>query len=88
MMRERFIVLVNSETEERTKYKDLEALTGIKRSALKALYEGRQRFNEEHIAAISEAFPQYKMWFVFGETYPDLGQISPEIEELREAYNG
>lgn len=88
MMHERFIVLANHEAEERTKYKDLEALTGIKRSTLKALYEGRQRFNEEHITAISEAFPQYKMWFVFGEVYPELGQISPEVEETRKAYNG
>jgi len=88
MMHERFIELVNRFTEERTKYKDLEELTGIKRSTLKALFEGRQRFNEEHICAISKAFPQYKMWFVFGETHPELGQISPELEDTRKAYNG
>jgi len=88
MMRERFIELVNCSAEERTKYKDLEELTGIKRATLKALYEGRQRFNEEHIAAISSAFPQFKMWFVFGEVYPELGQVSPKIEDTRKAYNG
>lgn len=88
MMLERFIVLVNQNTQPNSKYKDFEEITGIKRSTVKALYEGRQRFNEEHINAISRAFPQYKMWFVFDEPNPEIGQISPKIEEVRQTQEG
>lgn len=85
-MRQRLIELLNRFTNERTKYKEFEELTGIKRTAVKALYEGRQRFNEEHIEAICAAFPQYKIWFVFGETHPEIGQISPELEQVADDF--
>ncbi|WP_261843495.1 hypothetical protein [Aliamphritea ceti] len=86
MMRDRFIVLVNATTSERTKHVDFERETGIKRNTVKSLLDGKQRFNEEHITAISDRFPEYKMWFVFGETMPEAGQISPEIEEVADSY--
>lgn len=86
MMRERLIVLVNTTTNERTKHVDFERKTGIKRSTVKSLLDGKQRFNEEHITAIAKAFPQYRVWFALGETYPDIGQTSPDLEAISKEY--
>lgn len=86
MIRERLIVLVNETTNERTKHKDFSDLTGLKRTVVKSLLDGKQRVNEEHIEAICTAFPKYKMWFVFGEVYPDIGQVSPDIEKITTEY--
>lgn len=38
------------------------------------------RVNEEHLAALYKAFPQYQTWIATGLVFPDKGQISPEIE--------
>lgn len=87
MMKERLIVLVNqSATSQRTKNKEFGELTGIKKETVRALADGRQKFNEDYIQAITEAFPQYKMWFAFGETYPEIGQLSPDLEETSNNY--
>ena len=88
MMRERLIDLVNRTTTPRTKHKEFSEMTGLERRTVKALLDGAQRFNEDHIKAISAAFPQYKMWFVFGEIHPDIGQISPELDQTAGDYQG
>ncbi|CAG0941152.1 hypothetical protein BROC_01301 [Candidatus Brocadiaceae bacterium] len=62
----------------------LEEATGIRDTTWQSVEIGRQNANEEHIKAISTLWPEYKMWLVFGETYPEIGQISPEIEEIRQ----
>jgi hypothetical protein len=86
MIRERLIVLVNDTTNERTKHKDFSDLTGLKRTVVKSLLDGKQRINEEHIDAICSAFPKYKIWFVFGDVYPEIGQVSPELEKTTTEY--
>lgn len=86
MMRERLIALVNHTCSTTSFHKEFAELTGIDRKKVKNLMDGNQRFNEDHIKAISEAFPQYKMWFAFGETYPEIGQTSPELEETANNY--
>ena len=87
MNSERLIALIDSLGEaERRKYVVFSELTGIKKDTLKNLCRGQQRFNDEHLEAISKAYPQYKIWFAFGETYPELGQISPELEETVSEY--
>lgn len=81
MMKERLIALINhSTTNERTKNKEFSELTGLSKEVIRALAYGRQKFNEEHIRLITAAFPQYKMWFVFGQTEPETEQTSPELE--------
>lgn len=87
MKAERLIALINSLGEsERKKYVKFAEMTGIKKDTLRNLCREQQRFNDEHLEAISEAFPQYKMWFAFGETHPEIGQISPELEETLDSY--
>ena len=85
MKKERLIALIDSMGEvDKRKYVAFAELTGIKKDTLKNLCFGKQRFNDEHLDAITNEFPQYKMWFAFGETYPEIGQISPEIEDISE----
>lgn len=88
MMQQRFIELVNHTTDEKSKHRDFEELTGIKRTTVKHLMNGKQRFNEEHLKAVADAFPQYKMWFAFGEVLPEAGQISPELDQTAGDYQG
>jgi len=61
----------------------LENLTGIADYTWQAVEIGKQVANEEHIKELSKIWPEYKYWLVFGETMPEAGQISPEIEETR-----
>lgn len=86
MMRERLIALVNAVCETKAIHKEFEELSGLERKKVKNLMDGQQRFNEEHIKTITDAFPQYKMWFVFGETAPEIGQISPELDKVSQDY--
>ena len=61
----------------------LEQETNIADYTWQAVEIGKQAANEEHIEALSKLWPEYKFWLVFGETMPECGQISPEIEETR-----
>lgn len=65
-------------------YRELELRTGIDRYRWQNLInkEG-QKVTEEHLAAIEQVWPEYKYWIVFGETCPERGQISPELEGTR-----
>lgn len=63
--------------------RDLEKETGIPEYTWKAVEGGKQKPNEDHIEALSKLWPEYKFWLVFGETMPECGQISPELEKIR-----
>ncbi|MCP8467914.1 helix-turn-helix domain-containing protein [Pseudomonas sp. ZM23] len=60
---------------------ELEKLTGIDRSNWYSLRNGRRRANEDDIAAIAEAFPEYAYWLVTGKLAPSIGQTSPDYDE-------
>jgi transcriptional regulator with XRE-family HTH domain len=64
--------------------RDLEKLTEIPEYTWRAVENGKQAANEDHIKALSKIWPEFKHWLVFGETLPEAGQISPEIEETRQ----
>ena len=84
MIASRLIALINATCpNERTKYKDFSELTGINKETVRALCNERQKFNTDHILAISEAFPEYKHWLVFGEELPTSGQISPSTKKIQ-----
>lgn len=89
MIEDRLIALINNECpEERTRYKDFAEKTGIKKETLRAICNQKQRVNAEHIEAIASTFPQYKFWFVFDEVHPEIGQISPELDQTAGDYQG
>jgi transcriptional regulator with XRE-family HTH domain len=61
--------------------RDLEKATGIEDYKWNAIEGGRQRPNDEHLSALGNIWPEYKLWLAYGETLPQAGQISPELEE-------
>jgi hypothetical protein len=62
----------------------LEAKTGIKATDWSALRNKRVRLNEDHIEGLKKITPEFIYWIMTGETLPEAGQISPEIEETRQ----
>lgn len=82
-MRERILAVVAAKTEPHRKFKQLEELTGVKAASWKAVCEGRQRANEEHLTAITSRWPEYSLWLLTGRVAPEDGQISPEVEQFQ-----
>ncbi|MEI6709236.1 MAG: helix-turn-helix transcriptional regulator [Methylococcales bacterium] len=64
--------------------RDLEKITDIAEYTWRAVESGKQTANESHINALSKIWSEYKYWIVFGETMPEYGQISPELEDTRQ----
>jgi len=57
--------------------------TGIKKQTIENIEREAQKVNAEHLQAIGNQFPEYRYWLAYGETLPEAGQISPELEETR-----
>ncbi|WP_255556648.1 DNA-binding protein [Methylococcus sp. Mc7] len=62
---------------------ELEERTGITAYKWGNLLTGKQRVNEDHITALTKLWPEYAYWITTGKTIPEVGQISPELEETR-----
>lgn len=62
----------------------LERHTGIKATTWANVRNGKSRINEDHLEAINKLWPQYTYWITTGLTLPEVGQISPELEEQRQ----
>ena len=62
---------------------EIENLTGISQYKWGNLLTGKQRVNEDHINALQKLWPQYTYWLVTGDTIPEAGQISPDLEDVR-----
>lgn len=65
--------------------KDLEKKTGIDRANWYSLKNARRRANEDDLKEIIKLFPQYAYWLTTGEIMPEVGQTSPEYDELAQA---
>lgn len=59
-------------------------LCNIKIKTLENVENERQQINGEYIEKVIKAFPKYAYWLTTGETIPEAGQISPELEEIKE----
>jgi len=57
--------------------------TSIGSTQLANIEQKKQKAYAWHIQAIGKEWPQYAYWLVTGETIPEAGQISPELEETR-----
>ncbi|WP_045223969.1 hypothetical protein [Methyloterricola oryzae] len=80
-LKERFLAVFQA---SQLSYRDLELRTGIDRYRWQNLInKENQKVTEEHLEAIATVWPEYKYWIVFGETCPEMGQVSPELEEVR-----
>ena len=62
----------------------LEVKTGIKASDWSALRNKRVRLNEDHMEGLKIVTPEFIYWIMTGETMPEAGQTSPELEEIKQ----
>ncbi|BBL58133.1 transcriptional regulator [Methylomonas koyamae] len=60
-----------------------EHVTGINAKTWANIELGKQKANEEHLLAITHNWPEYALWLMTDQTAPEIGQISPEIENTR-----
>jgi len=72
------LVKLNGKTPEQ-----MEEMTGMTLGQWKNLMYGRQDATPAHIAALMRLWPEYGFWINTGESKPEIGQISPEIEQAR-----
>ncbi|WP_349521743.1 DNA-binding protein [Marinobacter sp. NFXS11] len=79
MIRERLISLFN---RQRTTVW-FEERTGIKRYRWQNIKSGHSRLGAEEIEAVVKLFPEYSLWLVSGEIAPEVGQTSPEYDEVK-----
>lgn len=80
-MRDRIRKLRTHLTLSRTEF---EQQTGVPAKTWENVENGLQKVNEDHLNAVTNRWPQYAYWLLTGKTLPDAGQISPELEEIRE----
>jgi hypothetical protein len=66
------------------RFKELEALTGVKARTWINISSGKQKANHEHIEALGKAFPQYAYWLVTGLTDEAHGHTSPVLERIQQ----
>jgi len=78
MIRDRLISLFN---RKRTTVW-FEEQTGIGRYRWQNIKSGHTRLGAEEIEAVVKIFPQYSLWLVSGEVAPEIGQTSPEYDEV------
>jgi len=79
--RERLIKLMDY---KQTGPADLSRKTGIAAQRWADIRIGRVRASTEELDACVKLWPEYAYWIATGETLPQAGQISPEMEETRQ----
>jgi len=58
-------------------------VTGIDRYKWGNIRGRKQKVNEDYLEALNQAFPQFSYWIMTGQTIPEAGQISPEMDKAR-----
>ncbi len=78
MIKERLISLFDS---RRTSVW-FERETGIDRYRWGNIRSGKARLSDAEIDAVVQLFPQYALWLASGQIAPEIGQTSPEYDEV------
>ena len=63
---------------------DFAQAAGLKSNQLANIEQNKQKAPAWYIEAIGKKWPTYALWLGTGMTIPEAGQISPEIEEIRQ----
>lgn len=80
MIKERVITIIKNSG---MKNPELEAQTGIGRYTWQNVRNKPDReLKTEEIEAVVKLYPQYALWIASGEIAPEIGQTSPEYDEL------
>lgn len=84
MIKDRLIALFNSERTSAW----FEKQTGIDRYRWGNIRSGKVRITDKEIEVVVKLFPEYALWLTTGNTALEIGQISPEMEEIRQTQEG
>lgn len=49
---------------------------------------GRARVGADEIETLGKVFPEYRWWLMTGEAAPEIGQSSPELDEVQRSDSG
>lgn len=62
---------------EGTEFKDLADKIGVSRARLSKTLKGQLRLSHKEFLDLTDQYPEYKYWIIFGEEIPEMGYISP-----------
>jgi hypothetical protein len=82
MIHERFIKVINAKLPRKGAFTQLEQLTGINARSWGHAYNGRTQPGAEHLEQLCRLFPEYTRWLMTGQTRPEMGDTSPDLEQL------
>lgn len=60
--------------------------TGFKYGRWTTIRKKDGQARAEEVEALCILFPEFTMWISAGKVYPEIGQISPELEETSISY--
>lgn len=49
---------------------------------------GKVRVGIAEAELLAKKFPQYSLWIISGQVAPDIGQISPDLEQVKRSDSG
>lgn len=74
---ERFVELINTQTGEGRRFKELEELSSIPAVSWRKAYNGGQRPTTEMLEALGRRWPQHAFWLVTGLTDNEFSHTAP-----------
>lgn len=69
---------------EKAKLADLDRQGETSYTRWQSIKRGRARVGAIEMEILGRVFPQYRWWLMTGEEQPEMGQISPATEEMRD----
>lgn len=73
---------------EKLKRKDLSKETGIAQDRWSDVINQRTKLRHEELEALGKLFPEYRIWLLTGEEFPEYGHISPMTKLAHNNYQG
>lgn len=84
---DRFIMLVDSEADQKRRYKSLEEATGVPATSWTSVMRRRQRPTAEMIEAVARLWPRYSLWLASGDVSMSSNQVSLPVTVKIEGIN-
>ncbi|MDW5415646.1 hypothetical protein R6242_03560 [Iodobacter sp. CM08] len=80
---ERIKLVIQVRISDRSRYVDLQQITGISGNIWKNFWHARREPSAEMLESIAKTWPEYALWLTTGILYPAIGQIRPSSDRFR-----
>lgn len=67
---------------DKTSLKELAEVNSKEYVRWQSVKRGRARISTEEIEQLAKLYPGYRWWLITGEVMPEVGQTSPEYDEV------